>query len=286
MALVSLKEILDAAKEGGYAVPAFDAIDHASAEAIIMAAEELNRPVILMVPEAGLLLVDADIFMRFLVDRVKIARVPIALELDHGKSFAVIMKAIQCGFTSVMIDGSDLPNEENIALTGKIVEVAHAAGVSVEAEIGHVAGGEGSFDGSDADEGMYTRPEDAKAFAEATGVDALAVAFGTVHGVYKGTPKLDIDRLKAIKESVTIPLVMHGGSGVSEEDFIRAIENGISKINLFTEISMAAVAKSVTHAQARENKLHFAELIYVAKMEVCSIAKKYIRLFSLNKKIK
>jgi fructose-bisphosphate aldolase, class II len=286
MALVSLKEILDAAKEGGYAVPAFDALDHASAEAIIMAAEELNRPVVLMVPEAGLLLVDADIFMRFLVDRVKIAKVPIALELDHGKSFAVVMKAIQCGFTSVMIDGSDLPNDENIAITGKIVEVAHAAGVSVEAEIGHVAGGEGSFEGSVVDESMYTRAEDAKAFAEATGVDALAVAFGTVHGVYKGTPKLDIDRLKAIKDSVTIPLVMHGGSGVSEEDFVSAIQSGINKINLFTEISMAAVAKSVAHAQARENKLHFAELIYVAKIEVCTIAKKYIKLFSLTKETK
>jgi fructose-bisphosphate aldolase, class II len=286
MSLASLKEILDAANKGGYAVPAFDALDHASAEAIIMAAEELSRPVILMVPEAGLLLVDADIFMRYLVERVKIARVPIALELDHGKSFSVIMKAIQCGFTTVMIDGSDLPNEENVALTRKIVEVAHAAGVSVEAEIGHVAGGEGSFDGSEVDESMYTRPEDAKAFAEATGVDALAVAFGTVHGVYKGTPKLDIDRLKTIKEKVTIPLVMHGGSGVSEEDFVRAIENGINKINLFTEISMAAVAKSVAHAQARENKLHFAELIYVARMEVYNIAKKYIRLFSLEKETK
>jgi fructose-bisphosphate aldolase, class II len=286
MALVSLKDILDSAHQDGYAVPAFDALDHASAEGIIMAAEELNRPVILMVPEAGLLLVDADIFMRFLVDRVKIAKVPIALELDHGKSFAVIMKAIQCGFTSVMIDGSDLPNDENIALSKKIVEVAHAAGVSVEAEIGHVAGGEGSFDGSEVDESMYTRPEDAKAFAEATGVDALAVAFGTVHGVYKGTPKLDIDRLKAIKERVTIPLVMHGGSGVSEEDFVKSVQSGINKINLFTEISMAAVAKSIAHAQARENKLHFAELVYVAKMEVYSIAKKYIQLFSLNKETK
>jgi len=286
MALASLKEILDAANKGGYAVPAFDALDHASAEAVIMAAEELNRPVILMLPEAGLLLVDADIFMRFLVERVKIAKVPIALELDHGKSLDVIMKAIRCGFTSVMIDGSDLPNDENIALTKKIVEVAHAAGVSVEAEIGHVAGGEGSFEGSVVDESMYTRPEDAKAFAEATGVDALAVAFGTVHGVYKGTPKLDIKRLKAIKDSVTIPLVMHGGSGVSEEDFVRTIQSGINKINLFTEISMAAVAKSVAHAEARENKLHFAELIYVAKTEVSNIAKKYIMLFSLGKEAK
>jgi fructose-bisphosphate aldolase, class II len=283
MALVSLKEVLDASNQGGYAVPAFDTLDHASAEGIIMAAEELSRPVILMVPEAGLLLINADEFMHFLVGRAHIAKVPIALELDHGKSFAAIMKAIRCGFSSVMIDGSDLPNEKNIILTQKIVEIAHAAGVSVEAEIGHVGGGEGSFDGSNADESMYTKPADAKAFAEATGVDALAVAFGTVHGVYKGNPKLDIERLKSIKERVSVPLVMHGGSGVSEDDFVKVVQNGINKINLFTEISMAAVAKSVSHARARENKLHFAELIYVARMEVYNIAKKYLQLFSLNK---
>lgn len=279
MALVTLKELLDAANQGNYAVAAFDALDHASAEGIIMAAEELNQPVILMVPEAGLLFVDAEMFMRFLVDRVQKAKVPIALELDHGKSLDVIRLAIQCGFSAVMIDGSALPHAENIALTKQVVEEAHAAGVSVEAEIGHVGGGEGSFEGSAVDESMYTNPADAQSFAEATGVDALAVAFGTVHGVFKGTPRLDIPRLQAIKARVGVPLVMHGGSGVSEADFVQAVAAGINKINLFTEISMAAVAKSVAHAQARENKVHFVELVYVAKMEVAGLAKKYIRLF-------
>lgn len=279
MALVTLKELLDAANLGGYAVAAFDALDHASAEGIIMAAEELKQPVILMVPEAGLLFVDADMFMRFLVDRVQKATVPIALELDHGKSLDVIRQAIHCGFSSVMIDGSALPHAENIALTKQVVIEAHAAGVSVEAEIGHVGGGEGSFEGSAVDESMYTNPADAQSFVEATGVDALAVAFGTVHGVFKGTPRLDIPRLQAIKARVGVPLVMHGGSGVSEADFVKAVAAGINKINLFTEISMAAVAKSVAHAQARENKVHFVELVYVAKMEVAGLAKKYIRLF-------
>lgn len=283
MALVTLKEILDAANKGGYAVAAFDALDHASAEAVIAAAEELKRPVILMLPEAGLIFVDPDVFMRFLAARAGEASVPIALELDHGKGVDVIMKAIECGFTSVMIDGSALPNEENAAITQKVVESAHAAGVSVEGEIGHVGGGEGGLDGCTADESMYTRPEDAKAFAEATGVDALAVAFGTVHGIYKGEPRLDLERLSAIKKTVTVPLVMHGGSGVSEADFLRAIEAGINKINLFTEISMAAAAKSAEYAQARGNRLHFAEMVYTARMEVFGIAKKYIQLFSLNR---
>lgn len=282
MALVTLKELLDAANQGGYAVAAFDALEHASAEGIIIAAEELNRPVILMVPEAGLLFVDPDRFMRFLVDRVKAARVPMALELDHGKSLEVIRQAIQCGFSSVMIDGSALPHAENIGLTQKVVALAHASGVSVEAEIGHVGGGEGSWEGSDVDESLYTNPADAQAFVEATGVDALAVAFGTVHGVFKGTPRLDIARLQAIKARVDVPLVMHGGSGVAEEDFVKAVRAGINKINLFTEISMAAVAKGVAHAQARENKVHFFELVYVARMEVADLAKKYIRLFHLT----
>ena len=283
MGLVTLKTILDAANEGGYAVPAFDALDHASAEAIISAAEDKNRPVIIMVPEAGLLLINSYSFFDFLVYRTEQATVPIALELDHGKTFEVIMQSIHHGFSSVMIDGSDLPFEQNIEITKKVVEVAHAAGVSVEAEIGHVGGGEGNMDGSEVDTGMYTDPEDAKVFADATGVDAIAIAFGTVHGVFKGTPKLDFDRVKKIKEVVNVPLVMHGGSGVNGEDFVKAVESGINKINLFTEISMAAVAQSVGYAQRKENKLHFAEMVLIAKMTVEKMAGDYITLFSLNK---
>ncbi len=283
MSLVSLKYVLDEAMEKGCAVPAFDVVDHASAEGVILAAEEQNKPVIIMVPEAALPLIDEERYFPFLVNLAKNAKVPVALELDHGQSFDVIMKAIHYGFSAVMIDGSSLTNEKNIETTKKIVEIAHAAGVSVEAEIGHVGGGEGSFEGSEVEESMYTKPEDAKYFAEQTGVDALAIAFGTVHGVYKGTPKLDFDRLKKIRETVNIPLVMHGGSGVAREDFVKAAEYGINKINLFTEISMAAVAQSVAYAAKKENKLHFAEMTLVAKKTVQSIASDYINLFRLNK---
>lgn len=281
MGLVTLKKILDTANQGGYAVPAFDTVDHASAEGIIMAAEEKNKEVILMVPEAGLPFVDMDRFFPFLVNLAQQAKVPVALELDHGKTFEVIMKAIHYGFSSVMIDGSDLSFEENVKITKKVVEVAHAAGISVEGEIGHVAGAEGAFSGSKVDKSMYTKVEDAVSFVKETKVDALAVAFGTVHGIYKGTPQLDVDLLKSIKDQVEIPLVMHGGSGVSDEEFIKAIENGINKINLFTEISMAAVNQSVIHCQKKENMLHFAELILVGKKTVKAIALRYIDLFSL-----
>jgi fructose-bisphosphate aldolase class II len=283
MPICALKRILDEANAEGYAVPAFDTIDHASVEAVIAAAETTGQPVIIMVPEAAIPLIDQDNFFDYLVYRIGKASVPIALELDHGKSLDLIKAAINAGFSGVMIDGSELPNEENIALTKQVVELAHAAGVSVEAEIGHVAGGEGDFFyGSEVDESMYTKPEDAKRFVEATGVDALAVAFGTVHGVFKGEPKLDFNRLDEIKSVVDIPLVMHGGSGVSKEDFAKAVKHGVSKINLFTEISMAAVKESVEFAQARDLKLHFAEMIMIANITVNELASGYLKLFSLE----
>lgn len=279
MALVTLKEILKEANEQYYALPAFDTVDHVSAEAVVEAAEAQNRPVILMYPEAAFSTVNVDTFFPFLRRLAQRAAVPVALHLDHGQTLEAVMKAIHNGFSSVMVDGSSLPLEENIALTRKIVEIAHAAGVSVEAEIGHVAGGEGKFEGSDVDESMYTRPEDAKTFCDATDVDALAVAIGTVHGVYKGVPKLDIPRLRTIKELVNIPLVLHGGSGVSDEEFAKAIAAGINKINLFTEISMAAVKQSVDFANQSDGKLHFAVLLQVGKKAVFDIATDYLQKF-------
>ncbi len=279
MALVTLREILAAAKEGNYAVPAFDTLDHISAQAVIETAEAAERPVILMVPEVALPMINVDSFFGDLVRIAKNAKIPVALELDHGKSYDVLVKAIRNGFTGVMFDGSELPFEENVAMTKKVVEVAHAAGVSVEAEIGHVAGGEGNMEeGSEVDESMYTKPEDAKKFAEETGVDALAIAFGTVHGVYKGTPKLDLERLAVIKDMVSIPLVMHGGSGVSDEEFQKAVKAGINKVNFFTEISMAAVSSAVAYGQKKECKLHFIELLLAAKKTVAERVNHYIEL--------
>ncbi|MFV0440045.1 MAG: ketose-bisphosphate aldolase [Lachnospirales bacterium] len=279
MSLASLKKILGDAKDNGYAIPGFDVLEKTSAEAVVMAAEKTNSPVILMVPEAALPLIDAAEHFEFLAALAKKAKVPVALELDHGKDIEVIKKAIDAGFTSVMIDGSELPFDENVALTKKVVEIAHASNVCVEAEIGHVAGGEGNMDGgSSVDESMYTKPLDAKRFVEETNVDALAIAFGTVHGMYKGTPKLNLKLLEEIKTMVDVPLVMHGGSGVSDEEFKKAVKSGINKVNFFTEISMLAVSSSVEHCIKKENKLHFVELITVAKNSVALKVEHYINL--------
>ena len=284
MGLVTMKSILEEASAGGYAVPAFDAVDHASVEAIITAAENTGRSVIIMVPEIAVPLIDVESYFDFLVYRIGKSSAKIALELDHGRNLELIGLAINSGFTGVMYDGSDLPMEENIANTRKVVEMAAAKGVSVEAEIGHVGGGEGNVqEASDVDVMAFTDPKDAKYFAEATGVDALAVAVGTVHGLYKGTPKLDFERLKTINEMVDVPLVLHGGSGVSQEEFVKAITCGINKINLFTEISMSSVSQAVDYANAREKKLHFAEMILVGRKTVQQLAEGYLKLFSLGR---
>lgn len=279
MSLVTMKEVLDLAKSQNYAVPAYDAIDYASVEAIIEGAEELNSSVIIMVPEAALPLVNMEQFFEFIIQRVRLSTVPIAVQLDHGQNFETVIKAIHYGFSSVMIDGSALSFDENVALTKKVVDIAHAAGVSVEAEIGHVGGGEGNLEGSVVDKDLYTKPEDAKKFVDATNVDALAVAFGTVHGLYKSEPKLDLDLLREIKSLVNVPLVMHGGSGVSDEEFKKAVKAGINKINIFTEISMSATEAAVSYASGKNNKIHFGELVFVAKQNVKSLVKRYIELF-------
>ena len=279
MSLVTMASILRNAMQGNYAVPAFDALEKDSVDAIIKAAEAVDRPVILVVPEAGLPLINMEQFFQYMVESAKRARIPVALELDHGKCYETIVKAIHYGFTGVMIDGSELSYEDNAALTRRVVEVAHAAGVSVEAEIGHVAGGEGNMEeGSEVDVSMYTDPDSARHFAMDTQVDALAIAFGTVHGIYKGTPKLDLGRLSEIRRQVSIPLVMHGGSGVSDEEFQKAVAAGINKVNFFTEISMSAAVRAAEFCKERNYRLHYAEMVFAAQKKIEEITGHYLEL--------
>jgi fructose-bisphosphate aldolase class II len=275
-----MKEALKESVEKCYAVGAFDTLDHSFSEAIIQAAEDKGVPVILMVPDGGFKFIDLDNFFPYLVSRIHRSTAPIALHLDHGESFDVVVQAIHYGFTSVMIDGSALPLDENVALTKKVVEVAHAAGITVEAELGHVAGGEGNLDdGSVVDESMYTKPEDAAVFIEKTGVDALAVAFGTVHGVFQDSPKLDLERLRAIRSRVDIPLVMHGGSGLAVEDFKGAVQSGVNKINFFTDLSQGAVKAIKQLIDEKQGKLHYPELIVGATQKAVEIIKNQIDIF-------
>ena len=287
MSLVTLKELLKDTIKEKEAVGGFVTFDYASTEAIIKAAEQTNGKAIVMIPWP--MVADRDKREEYLSNTIimlKNSPAKFTLHLDHGASFEECMMAIHAGFTSVMYDGSSLPMEENIANTKKVVEAAHACGVSVEGEIGHVGGAEGGAlisEGLTADESMYTTVEEAVNFAEATGVDALAVAIGTVHGIVKGTPKLDLKRLSNIRQALNIPLVMHGGSGLSDESFQNAVKNGINKINYFTEMSLTASGAVKEYlAQKGDAPVHMMELTGYAYGKLEELIEKQIKLFRLD----
>ncbi len=236
--LVTGKEILEDAHKNNYAVGAFNVNNMEIVQAIIEAAEETNSPVILQASQGGLNYAGIEYIAALGKVAARNAKVPVALHLDHGTDFDQVMLCIRHGFTSVMIDGSRFEFEENIAITRKVVEVAHAVGVSVEAELGKIGGTEDNVT-VDEREATFTDPEEAKKFVEETNVDSLAIAVGTAHGLYKGEPKLDFDRIKAIKEIINIPLVLHGSSGVPDESIKKAVSLGINKINIDTDLRVA-----------------------------------------------
>lgn len=236
MALVSTKELLLDAQKNGYAIGAFNVENMEMVQAVVAAAEELRSPVIMQTTPSTLKYADADYFFANVAVAAKKATVPVVMHLDHGSSFDLAMKAYRAGYTSIMIDGSHSVFEENIAVTKAVVDACHPGQVMVEAELGKVGGKEDDLDGGN---GGYTEPYEAAAFVEATGVDSLAVAIGTAHGVYKGVPKLDIDRLSEIREVVSIPLVLHGTSGVPDEDVKECIRRGICKVNYATDLRIA-----------------------------------------------
>jgi len=247
VSLSDMNSLLVAARSKGYAVGAFTVWDMESVQAVVGAAESLNLPVITQVGPW-----EADFAgMELLADIAKHvalrASVPVALHLDHGENFERAMRAIHCGFTSVMIDVSDLPFRENVALTREVVKCAHAAGVTAEGEIGVVGGGIHSAESSGEQPAM-TEPEEAERFVKETGVDALAVAIGNAHGFYKAAPRLDFRRLTEIAERVPVPIVLHGGTGIPDEAIREAIKHGIAKINICTQF-VAAFGKAFQEVQ-------------------------------------
>lgn len=243
--LVSLKEILKVAEAKKCAIGSFNTPNLASMRAVIGAAEEQKMPVIIMHAqiheEMNISKIDEIApIMLFMADK---ATVPVCVHLDHGTDMSYVKRALDLGFTSVMYDGSELERDLNYANTSIIVEMARKYGASVEAEIGSMGAREGGGAGG---ESIYTEPADAKDFTEKTGIDALACAFGTAHGIYTKAPKLDFERLKKIGQMVSVPLVMHGGSGVNPADYMKSIELGIRKVNCYTYMAKAggeAVAK-------------------------------------------
>ena len=236
--LVTLKDILADAEAKKYGVGLFNMLNLEMARGIIEAAEEERSPLILGVAEVHLPLIPFEYAALVMNDIAKKATVPVCLHFDHGVSFDKIKAAVDAGFSSVMYDGSSLSYEENISNTLAVSKMAHAKGVSVEAELGHVGGGEGGTD--DGIEEMYTRVDQVTDFIARADIDALAVAIGTAHGPYKKKPVLDIGRLAEIYKVSSKPLVLHGGSGLSDEQFRATVDNGIRKINICTEMCIAA----------------------------------------------
>ena len=271
--LVNLNEVLSDAQKKGYAVGLFNTIDTDMLEAVIAVAEELRSPVVIGTAEVLLPYGELKLIAPSVIEAAKRASVPVVVHYDHGLTFERCMEALQLGFSSIMFDGSAGDEEENVRLTAQLVKIAHAMGASVEGEIGHV--GEASTnDGME--ESMYTTPQEAVAFVEKTGVDALAVAFGTAHGAYKTKPKLDLERLAQIRKVVDTPLVLHGGSGLSDDDFKNSIKNGIAKINIFTDLCLAgekgmkeALGEGQAYLEIRERKVE----------EIKRVVREKIRLF-------
>lgn len=236
MPLVTSKQMLLDAQKGGYAVGAFNVENMEMVQAVVAAAEELKAPVIMQTTPSTVKYASLSYFYANAVAAAKNASVPVAIHLDHGSSFELAMQALREGYTSIMIDGSHSVFEENIAVTKAVVDACSPSGVPVEAELGKVGGKEDDLDGG---AGGYTDPMEAKEFVERTGVDSLAVAIGTAHGVYAGEPKLDLDRLSEIREVVDIPLVLHGASGLTDEAVQESIRRGICKVNFATELRIA-----------------------------------------------
>ena len=241
MPLVTSQEMLLKAQKGGYAVGAFNAENMEMVKAIIQAAEELKAPVMIQTTPSTVKYGTLATYQAIVAAEAAKASVPVCLHLDHGSSFELAMQALDAGYTSVMIDGSKLDFEENIAVSKKVAEVAAAIGVPCEAELGKVGGKE---DDLVAEADTNTDPAQAKEFAERTGVTSLAVAIGTAHGFYVGTPVLDKERLSEIRKVVDIPLVLHGASGLTDEDVSDCVKRGICKVNFATELR-AAYSKAV-----------------------------------------
>ena len=234
--LVTLNDVLKDAQEKGYAVGLFNTTDSDMLEGVISAAEELRSPVIIGTAEVLLPFGELKLIAPSIIAAAKRASVPVVVHYDHGLTFDRCIEALKLGFSSIMFDGSAGDEETNLKDTREIVKIAHSFGASVEGEIGHV--GLASMDaGSQTD--SYTTPEEAVSFVEKTGVDALAIAIGTAHGAYKSKPKLDINRLAEIRSATSTPLVLHGGSGLSDDDFRNTIKNGIAKMNIFTDLCKA-----------------------------------------------
>lgn len=292
--LVSLKELMKAASEGGYAVGAFNVSNLESLMAIMEAAEETGHGVILNYAEVHAPFLSMEQAAVIMLDAARNASVPVCVHLDHGSSMEACIRAIRLGFTSVMLDASAEDYETNVRATAQIVRLAHSVGVTVEAELGHIFSSNmglaespeeaETLDSYESADDVYTDSATAKDFVERTEVDVLAIAFGTTHGIYTKKPVLDLDRITKIRQAIDIPFVMHGGSGLSKEEFQTAIQNGIRKINYYTYMTLAggkAVKEAMDQKGADEN-VFFHDIPMIAVRAMKENVKQAIRVFSME----
>lgn len=284
MQLVSMTQMLQDARAKKCAVGGFMIWNYDSAKAIADTAQKLNLPAIFIIGEGEAISMggfeNVHQIAQSVADTVDI---PIALHADHFHSYDAIVQAIRAGYSSVMIDASRFPIEENIRLTKEIVKVAHAVGVSVEAELGRLPGNEGDEDVT-VEESFQTDPEDAAYFVEQTGIDALAVSIGTMHGAYPKSfkPEINIPRLIKIENKVSIPLVMHGGSGTPQDKIIEAVNHGIAKINIATDL-VTACAKRIAEVQNAEDfRYNVNSTFQAGKQAICEVVEQRMRLLNQN----
>jgi len=278
VSLVGVAEILKLAESGGYAVGAFNCNNMEIVQAIIAAAEAENAPVIMQASQGAIKYAGLEYIVVLARLAAARSRVPVALHLDHGTSFEQAIQCIHAGFTSVMIDGSKLPLPDNITLTRRVLDVARAVGVSVEAELGKIGGTEDDITVSER-EALLTDPGEADIFVRETGVDALAVAIGTAHGQYKGIPQLDFDRLKKIRAAVKIPIVLHGSSGVPDEAISEAIRLGVRKVNIDTNIREAFTEAARKVLEANSKEIDPRKMLAPAREAAVELIREKIRIF-------
>lgn len=284
MALFDMRGMLNHAHQHGYAIAAFDLVSLDFLEAIIKAAESCRAPVILSLAESHFEYFDFELAMAATEAAAKRTWVPVAIHLDHGASLQSAVSAIRLGCNGVMVDASTFPLSENMARTKSVVDMAHACGVPVEGELGYVAGVEGEDAEKHPGELIYTSPEEAVRYVEHTGVDFLAVSIGTVHGRMRGEPLLDFDRLNSINQSLGIPLVIHGGTGLSNEQFRKLIERGVSKINYFTALADAAADQIRSNLSAAQTQGGYTALLKGIQAPMQAEMERCIRLWGSDER--
>lgn len=283
MPLVTTKELLDKAMREKYAVGAFNANNIEMVQAIIEAAEEENAPVILQASQGAIKYAGLENVAAIVKNAAAMSKVPVALHLDHGTDYEQNVKCLRMGFTSLMFDGSKLPYEENVSITRKVVEMGHAVGVPVEGEIGKIAGTEDHITVTEVEASM-TEPEEALKFVQDTEVDSLAVAVGSVHRMKRKEAKLDHERIRKIAELVKMPLVLHGSSGVMDDEMRRGIEEGLCKINVATQLNMAFVEGMRKALREKPEEVDPRKILKVSKELLKAVVKDRIKVFGCSGK--